>query len=290
MDRAEIEVTEGRLLGGTVRYRQGAVGHRTGIEPVMLAAFVPARGGERVIEAGTGAGAGLLCLARRVPGISGLGVDQDAALVALAAGNFADNGFTGLHAAVGDVVAGDEVFDHAMANPPWFPPGTPSPDGRRERARRAAGDVATAWTRKLAARLRHKGTLSFIVPAAGLPDYLAAMTEAGVGGASIFPLWPRAGRPAKLILLQGARGGRDPLRLAAGLVLHDSEGRFTAAAEAVLRQGSALARADQGAGSPITGVRSRPTISSATSATARSARSGSRPLATMATPLPPGRS
>ena len=70
-----MDVTEGHLLGGRVRYAQPRVGYRTGIEPVLLAAAVAARAGERVLEAGCGAGAGLLCLAARVPGITGLGVE-----------------------------------------------------------------------------------------------------------------------------------------------------------------------------------------------------------------------
>ena len=37
------ELTDGTLLGGKVIYRQKSSGYRTGIEPVLLAAFVPAR-------------------------------------------------------------------------------------------------------------------------------------------------------------------------------------------------------------------------------------------------------
>jgi tRNA1Val (adenine37-N6)-methyltransferase len=49
--------TEGHLLGGRIRYRQPDTGFRSGLEPVLLAASVPARPGEHVLEAGTGAGA-----------------------------------------------------------------------------------------------------------------------------------------------------------------------------------------------------------------------------------------
>ena len=54
-----MEVTQGHLLGGRVRYAQPRSGFRSGIEPVLLAAAVPARPGERVLEAGSGAGAAL---------------------------------------------------------------------------------------------------------------------------------------------------------------------------------------------------------------------------------------
>ena len=64
----------------------------------------------------------------------------------------------------------------------------------------------------------------------------------------VFPLWPRAGdRPAKRILVQGRKGSRGPLRLAPGLVLHERDGGFSAAAEAVLRHGQGAAAATGGA-------------------------------------------
>ncbi len=86
------EVTEGTLLGGRVRYRQLRGGHRTGIEPVLLAASIACQPGEHVLEGGTGAGAALLCLAARCPGVSGTGVERDGTLAALARENFRLNG------------------------------------------------------------------------------------------------------------------------------------------------------------------------------------------------------
>ena len=57
---SETGLTEGTLLGGAIRYGQPKTGYRTGIEPIFLAAAVPAHAGNQVLEAGTGAGAGLL--------------------------------------------------------------------------------------------------------------------------------------------------------------------------------------------------------------------------------------
>jgi len=240
-----MEFSEGTLLDGRVRYRQRLRGHRTGIEPVFLAAAVPARPGERVLEAGTGAGAALLCLAQRVPGIVGLGVELDPGLAALAAENFSANGCVSMCAVAGDIAGlADDAFDHAMANPPWHSAsGTPSPDVSREQARRADADTARRWTGALGRALRPGGTLSLIMAAAALPDFLAALPEAGCGSPALLPLWPRLGRPAKLVVLQAVRGGRAPLRIEPGLVLHGPGPGYTEAAEAILRHGEALGAA-----------------------------------------------
>lgn len=236
--------TEGRLLGGRLRHDQPAIGHRTALEPVLLAAAIPARAGERVLEAGTGSGAALLCLAARVPGVSGVGIERDAAMAELARGNFAANGFAGLAVLCADLADArpDGTFDHAFANPPWHDPaGTASPTPGREQARRSAPGLLAAWANRLAAPLRHRGTVTLVVPASVLPGCLAAIKAAGCGTVCVFPLWPKAGREAKLLLVRGVKGGRGPCRLLPGLVLHRDSGGFTAAADAVLRDGAGLA-------------------------------------------------
>ena len=249
-----METTEGHLLGGRVRYTQPRAGFRSGIEPVLLAAFVPARPGEAVLEGGAGAGAALLCLAARVAGLRGVGIERDPALAALARANAAANAQPGLVFQEGDIhrafQEGDighlghhaaGAYDHAFANPPYHPAGgTASPDPSREDAKRAAPGTLAGWTEALARCLRPRGTVTLILPAGGAPEVLAAMAAAGVGGGVLLPLWPKPGRAAKLVLLRGTRGGKAPFRVLAGLVLHRAEGGFTTEAEAILRDGAAL--------------------------------------------------
>ena len=210
---------------------------------MLLAASVPARPGERVLEAGAGAGAGLLCLAARVPGVHGLAVELDPGLAALARANFTRNGAAERVAVLeGDIAAVDVgTADHAMANPPWFDPGgTPSPVPGRRLAKQSVPGTLAVWTRAMAARLRWRGTLTLALPAAAMADGLAALGAAGCGSFAVLPLWPRAGRPAKLVLLRGVRGGAGGCRVLAGLTLHEAKGGFTPEMDAVLRGGGAL--------------------------------------------------
>ncbi len=233
----------GTLLGGRVRYAQAAEGHRSGLEPVLLAAATPARPGERVLEAGSGAGAALLCLAARVPGVAGLGVERDAGLVALARGNAAANCFSALGFEAGGIEAfrAAAPFDHAIANPPWHDArGTRGADTAREVARRGRPGLLGAWVGAMAGALRPRGTLSLVIAAGVVPEAMAAMAASGIGSIRLLPFWPRAGVAAKLAILRGVRGGRAAMVLAPGLVLHEADGRFTPAAEAVLREGAAL--------------------------------------------------
>jgi tRNA1(Val) A37 N6-methylase TrmN6 len=237
------EITEGSLLGRRVRHDQMRDGHRTGIEPVLLAASIPAHPGDRVMEGGTGSGAALLCLAERVPGLTGVGIERDPAVAALAAHNLMANGFGTLSILTGDLteLRPEGTFDHAFANPPWHEPsGTTSPDAGREAAKRASPGIFASWTRALAAPLRHHGTLTLVVAAAALPACLDALTGAGCGSPALMPLWPKSGRAAKLLLLRGVKGGRGLCRVLPGLVLHAPDGAYTAEATTILREGAAL--------------------------------------------------
>ncbi len=245
--------TAGTLLGGRVLYRQFRDGYRTGIEPVLLAAAVPARSGERVLEAGCGAGAALACLgvrhALRDGWLHGTGIERDPDTAALARRNLDANGLHGwpvltapVQAACADPgLVSPGGFDHAMANPPWHradasAPATP----RRDLAKRAPDATLRDWTAALAHTLRRGGTLTLVLPAARHAEAAAAMLAHGLGGIRLLPLWPLAGRAARIVILQGMAGSRSDGKVLPGLVLHGMEGGFTREAEAVLRDGAAL--------------------------------------------------
>ncbi len=234
--------TEGGLLNGRLIYRQPATGFRSGIEPVLLAASVSARPGQRVLEAGTGAGAALLCLHARLPGLRSMGIEIDPEIAGLALANASANGFREMAVTVGAIesVAPLPSFDHAMANPPYHPEGSRSPDPGRERAKRGASGMIRDWVTAMAAHLRPRGSLTLILPSASIPECLAAMTVADCSTDVVYPLWPKAGRAAKLVLIRGLRGSRSAMRMAPGMILHQEDGSFTDAAQAVLRDGAPL--------------------------------------------------
>jgi len=235
--------TEGYLLAGRVRYAQPREGFRSGLEPVLLAAAIPAGPGTRVVEGGSGAGAALLCLAARVPDITATGLEQDPLLVEIAQRNAAANGFCSLRFLAGDIAAAASLgeFEHACANPPYHAGGgTASPNPSRRAAKRGSAGLMSIWAAALAAPLRPRGTLTFIVTTARMPEALTAFGNAGCPPVGALPLWPRAGVPPKLLLLRGVKGSRAPFRILPGLVLHAPGGGFTKEADAILRGGGAL--------------------------------------------------
>lgn len=238
--------TRDAFLGGRLTLEQPATGFRAGMDSVMLAAAVPARAGEHVVEPGSGAGVAALCLAARVEGVRVTGFDIQPDMVARANANAAANKLDACAVFLDGSVETlppalvPASFDHAMMNPPFFVEGPAdlSPDAARRTAASADGEALARWTAAALKLLKPKGTLTAILPADRLPDMLAALSR-GFGGAIVFPLWPRAGEPAKRILLRAVKGSRAPFVLRAGLVLH-GEAKHTPQAEAILRGGEGL--------------------------------------------------
>ncbi|WGW04842.1 tRNA1(Val) (adenine(37)-N6)-methyltransferase [Tropicibacter oceani] len=238
------------FLGGQVRLWQPRDGYRAGVDPVLLAASIPARPGQSVLELGCGAGPALCCLGARVPGLALAGLELQAGYADLARRNLRENG----HDAViwdGDLAdppaqMRQRSFDHVMANPPYFEAERRrgADDSGREMAL-AGPTPMEAWVQTAARRLAPRGTASFIQRAERLPELLAAMRQ-HLGSIELLPLLPREGRAPRLVLLRGRKGGRADFRFHSGLVLHRGthhEGdwdSYTETVAGILRHGTAL--------------------------------------------------
>lgn len=246
----EADLSEDAFLGGRLRIAQPRHGYRAAMDSVLLAAAVPARAGESVLELGCGAGVASLCLGHRVPGLRLAGLELQPAYAALARRNAAVNG-QDLDVLDGDLAkmpAGlrERSFDHVIANPPYFPAGTgtPAADGGRETAQREATPLGL-WIGVALRRLRPGGILTLIQAAERLPELLTGL-GAGAGSVTVLPIASRAWREANRVILRARKGGRGAFRLAAPFVLHDGDAHlrdgddYSAAARAILRDGGAF--------------------------------------------------
>jgi tRNA1(Val) A37 N6-methylase TrmN6 len=235
-----MEATDDRFLGGRVLVRQPARGFRSGLDAVMLAAAVPARATDTVLELGSGAGVGSLFHAAPVGGVVS-GAEIAPELTGLANENARDNG-------VGErveFICADALnlppnlrieFDHVFCNPPFHGEnGERSPDAARARATHYAS--LADWLQSGWRRTASGGTFTAILRADRLGEALLTL---GSGGVLLFPLWPRADEPAKRVIVQARKGSHVPLQLLPGLVLHSNDGRYTPEADAILRDGAAL--------------------------------------------------
>ncbi|WP_425043230.1 tRNA1(Val) (adenine(37)-N6)-methyltransferase [Primorskyibacter sp. S87] len=247
-----VKLTHNAFLGGRLHLWQPIDGYRAGIDPVVLAACVPASKGQRVLELGCGAGVAILSLATRVPGLDLAGVELQALYADLARRNSAESGFelevfqTNLTALPVDLR--QRRFDHVIANPPYYP------SGRHSRARDGGRQIAlgefetplSAWIEVAARRLLPKGYLHMIQRAERLPEMLSACSGR-LGSLEVLPLAARQGRAPELIVLRARKEGKAPFRLHAPVILHEGSRHerdgddYRPEIVAVLRDGAALA-------------------------------------------------
>lgn len=235
-----IPTTTDYFLGGKLRIIQPSHGHRAGTDTVLLAACCPAAAGEWVLDMGSGVGTAGLCVAARVPSINLLAIEQDANLAQLATTNAAANNIP-LTVLSGDglIMKVSQPVHHVITNPPFHDPNQASPHSTKPAATLQDDATLQAWVAACARWLRPKGTLTVIYRADRLPALLQAVT-AVAGDCKILPLWPKAGQPAKRVIIQARKDYAGAVTLLPGIILHHADGAPTPYADSILRGGAAL--------------------------------------------------
>ncbi len=226
MDADLADTSEDGFLGGRIRIVKPVRGYRAGIDPVLLAAAVPARSGESVLDLGCGVGTALLCLGARVPGLRLEGLELQPGYAALARRNSDLNGAgASVHeGSVTDIPAAlkAQTFDHVIMNPPFFDEHTRTSTAQpgREQALSLSNPLAD-WCDAGLRRLRPGGHLTLIHLPEKLPELLGAL--AGRASITLRPLAPRTAKPAHRVILVARKGGKSGLSLAAPSILHRGE-------------------------------------------------------------------
>lgn len=147
----------------TVRQHRCAM--KVGTDGTLLGAW--ARGGQRILDIGTGTGLIALMMAQRFPGAAITAVDIDTEAAAQAADNVSASPFGTVSVVCGDIRSAqlpEAAFDAIVTNPPFFADSLVSPDAQRTAARHDSSlsyrDLMAAVRRLMAS----DGELSVVVP------------------------------------------------------------------------------------------------------------------------------
>lgn len=248
VEEAEGRISEDTVLGGKVHLLQPKEGFRAAIDPVLLAASVPAMPADQVLDIGTGTGAAALSLLSRVPEAWLTGIDVQPDLIALAERAALRNEiegrarFTVMDVSAPNAAMRTALFDHVMSNPPFLDArnGQMPKDPARALAMVESTADLQAWLRFMSARLRDAGTLSIIHRRDRAQEIMDLLASDFGAFRRLDLISMNDGRPIKRCIVQTTKGAAPGDLSASTLVLHNADGSFTDQAQAVLRDGQAL--------------------------------------------------
>ncbi|HEY8964064.1 MAG TPA: methyltransferase domain-containing protein [Alphaproteobacteria bacterium] len=249
MHKANLEIDESYLLSERVRLLQLKTGLRAGLDAVMLAASVPAKSGEKILDLGCGTGGAGLCVLGRVPDACLTGFDIQDDLIGLARQSAILNKWE-CDFIVGDVRDKSALpldhFDHALCNPPYLQAGTwyDTPDQTRSKqlGKKDGDAVLQDWIDCLQRVIKPSGTIS-IIHRADHADKIIQALGTRFGGMEIWPLYPHEGEAASRIIIRALKNRKSPAIFHPGIILHTRDGLWTGEAKAILESAESLSPA-----------------------------------------------
>ena len=231
--------TTDTFFNGRIKVKQDRGGYRFSIDAILLAAQAAPGPEDKVVDLGTGCGIISLIMAYRNPGIMVYAVEVQAELARLALTNVRDNRLqdritvldTDMKTIKPDMT--DGPVDLVVCNPPYRRPdsGRINPNHQRAVARhelKANLQDVTASTRRI---LKTSGRFVTIYSAERTADMLWQMRSDSLEPKYIRTIHSNARSEAKLVLVEGTKGGNPGLKIGPPLILYQDNGDYTDAVQ-----------------------------------------------------------
>jgi tRNA1Val (adenine37-N6)-methyltransferase len=230
-----VSFTADTFLDGRLRVMQHRNGYRFSIDAILLAYYAAPHPGDKVLDLGAGCGIISLIMACRCRDLRIYAVEIQKELADLAAANVHQNQLKDRI----DVLHGDMILltpemtsgpcDLIVTNPPYYKSGSGrvNPDGQRAVARHEI-KVSLADVLQTARRmLRTAGRLVTVFTAERTADILSQMRAEQIEPKLIRMIHSNRDADARLILIEGLKGGRPGLKVLPPLIVYDEKNDYT---------------------------------------------------------------
>ncbi len=226
--------TPDTFFNGSIIIRQNSSGYRFSIDAVLLADYARPKPLDTIVDLGTGSGIIPLILAHRYPETCYIGIEIQKELADLAQRNVQDNAMQErIKIICQDMISinriGSGPVDMVISNPPYRKPGSGriNPDSQRAVARHEIKITLDGVVKTANRLLRTAGRFISIYPAERITDLLVTMRLAGIEPKQLRVIHSRIGEEAKLLLIEGVKGGRPGVKIAPPLFIYKNDDDYT---------------------------------------------------------------
>ncbi|MBI3441829.1 MAG: methyltransferase [Proteobacteria bacterium] len=220
------------------------------MDAVFLAAAVAVKNHFTVLDVGCGVGSVGLCITSRNKSISLIGIDIQRNLTDIAIQNAVLNDQSEQCRYFHDDLREektipDNMFNAVVMNPPYLESGKYSPSPEKIKATShgegESGASLEDWIKYAHRKLKQGGYLTMIHRADRMDDVIVTLEKRRwFDSLVIYPLWSHDGEDAKRVIIRARKERYAPLVLKPGMVIHQENGKYTAAADLILSEGAAI--------------------------------------------------
>lgn len=233
-------ITTDTFFNGRVRVNQDRSGYRFSIDAVLLAYYARPRPDDKIIDLGTGCGIIPVILAHRHPGITLYGIEVQKTLAEIATLNAKENRMSDRITIIEKdlkLLESRMVFgpvDLVVSNPPYrrVRSGRINSDPQRAVARHEITATLLDVVQAAHRVLRNSGRLVMIFPAERIIDLICQMRSSSIEPKHLQMVYSEIDMGAKLVLIEGRKGGRPGMKVAPPLTIYHQDGSYT---DAVLK-------------------------------------------------------
>ena len=228
--------TTDTFFDGRIRVMQNRRGYRFSIDAVLLAYHAKPQAQQKALDLGTGCGIISLIMASRRSDLKIYAVEVQRELADLADANVHQNHLQdritvlGMDMKLLTLKMTSGPFDLIVSNPPYHKPGSGrvNPDPQRAVARHEIKASLTDVLQTARRLLRTAGRFVTIYTAERTTDILSQMRNEQIEPKMLRMIHSNRNTDARLILIEGLKGGRPGLKIPPPLIVYDENGDYTA--------------------------------------------------------------
>jgi tRNA1Val (adenine37-N6)-methyltransferase len=235
-------LTKDTFFNGRIIVKQDRSGYRFSIDSILLARHADPRPGDKVLDLGTGCGIIPIILAYRDPNLNIFGIEVQKELADIACFNVEENHMSHIITILckdmkelkNDMISGP--VDLVVSNPPYrkAESGRINPDIQRALARHEIKVSLLDIIATVRRVLRTAGRFVTIYSAERLTDLMTHLRSEGIEPKFIRMVHSGIKTEAKLVLVEGIKGGRPGTKIGPPLLLYDGNGSYTQEVEEML--------------------------------------------------------